>query len=120
MRNEGANQTTYGYELLWVSNEKYSGKILVFEAVGNKTDMIFHKEKSKSIFVNAGQIKLRWIDTTNGTMMESVLDEGKTANIAQLQPHQIEAIVANTSITEVGSAELENDTFVLISNSATT
>lgn len=118
MKSTGAIQTNYGYDLLWASDERYSGKIIVLEKQGSCTDMIFHKEKRKSIFVNAGKIKLRWIDTQSGELKEVILEEGQTANIVELQPHQFEAVSANSSITEVGVAELENDTFIVVSNSA--
>lgn len=118
MTNSTVKETTYGYELLWASDENYSGKIIVFDKAGSTTDMIFHKEKRKSIFVNSGKINLKWIDTRTGVLNQSVLTEGQTANIAELQPHQFEALKNNTSITEVGSAELENDVFTIVSNSA--
>ena len=118
MKASGANQTNYGYELLWASDEKYSGKILAFDKAGACTDMFFHKEKRKSIFVNNGQIKLRWIDTQTGLVHETVLNEGQTANIIELQPHQFEAMTDNASLTEVGSAELENDSLLVVSSSA--
>lgn len=118
MKSTGAIQTNYGYELLWASDEKYSGKILAFDKIGSCTDMLFHKEKRKSIFVNSGKVKLRWIDTQTGVLNETVLDEGQTADIIELQPHQFEAITDNASITEVGVVELDNDTFIVVSNSA--
>lgn len=118
MKNSGVTVTNYGYELLWASDEKYSGKILAFNKAGLSTDMIFHKEKRKSIFINSGKIKLRWIDTQTGIVNEAVLEEGQTANIVELQPHQFEALTDNSSLTEVGLAELENDTFVIVSSSA--
>lgn len=118
MKPTGATQTNYGYELLWASDEKYSGKILAFDKAGSCTDMLFHKEKRKSIFVNSGKIKLRWIDTQSGVLNESVLEEGQTAIVIELQPHQFEAVTENASITEVGIAELENDSFIVVSSSA--
>lgn len=117
MKSSGVTKTNYGYELLWASDETYSGKILTFEKAGTCTDMIFHKEKRKSIFVNNGQIKLRWIDTKTGELKEAILNEGQTINIVELQPHQFEAITDNSSLTEVGSSELENDIFIVSTNS---
>lgn len=118
MKSTGVNQKDFGYELLWASDENYSGKIIVFDKKNACTDMIFHKEKNKSIFVNNGKIKLKWIDTQNGNVCEAILDEGQTANIIALQPHQFKSITDYSSITEVGSAELENDTFIIVSSSA--
>jgi mannose-6-phosphate isomerase-like protein (cupin superfamily) len=59
---KGVNQTEYGYDLEWVDNEKFCGKIIVFEKSGKKSDMHFHKERVKSWFVNSGRFKVKWMD----------------------------------------------------------
>lgn len=103
----------WGYEIVWASNEKYCGKLLVFERAGAKTSLVFHKEKIKSWFVNSGKFKITYIDVSTGAVNQSELAEGQTANFAQLGPHQIEALVPNSIIFEVGTADYVEDRFRL-------
>ena len=110
-RLEGFVKKGWGYELIWATNEKYCGKIMVFEKAGNMFSMHFHKEKDESWFVNAGKFKLRWIDTTNATLYEQELKEGDTWRNPPLMPHQLIAMVDNSSITEVSTADSVEDNF---------
>ena len=103
----------WGYEIVWANNDKYCGKLLVFERAGAKTSLVFHKEKTKTWFVNAGKFKVKFIDVTTGEIKEAVLEEGKTAEFGQLGPHQIESLVANSVILEVGTTDYIEDRFRL-------
>jgi hypothetical protein len=103
----------WGFEIVFANNEKYCGKLLVFERAGAKTSLVFHKEKSKSWFVNAGKFKVRYIDVATGEVKEAILEEGKTADFGSLGPHQVEALVANSIIFEVGTADFIEDRFRL-------
>ena len=103
----------WGFELVWANNDKYCGKLLIFERAGAKTSLVFHKDKRKSWFVNAGKFKVTFIDVTTGETKEAVLDEGKTADFGELGPHQIEALVDNSSIFEVGTGDYVEDRFRL-------
>ncbi len=103
----------WGFELVWANNEKYCGKLLVFEKAGSKTSLVFHKEKSKSWFINAGKFKIRVIDVASGEVKEAILDEGKTVDFGVLGPHQVEALVDNSIIFEVGTTDYVEDRFRL-------
>ena len=103
----------WGFELVWANNEKYSAKLLVFERAGAKTSLVFHKEKSKSWFVNAGSFRLTFIDVATGETKQAVLEEGKTVDFGALGPHQLEALTANSIIFEVGTADYVEDRFRL-------
>ena len=103
----------WGFELVWANNDKYCGKLLVFDQVGAKTSLVFHKDKSKSWFVNAGRFKLTFIDVATGEPKEAILEEGKTVDFGALGPHQLEALVANSIIFEVGTADYVEDRFRL-------
>lgn len=103
----------WGFEVVWANNEKYSGKLLVFDRVGAKTSLVFHKEKAKSWFVNAGKFKITYIDVATGEMKEAILEEGKTVDFGPLGPHQVEALVAGSMIFEVGTADYIEDRFRL-------
>jgi hypothetical protein len=103
----------WGFEVVFANNEKYCGKLLVFERAGAKTSLVFHKEKAKSWFINAGKFKITYIDVGTGETKQAILDEGKTADFGQLGPHQVEALVANSIIFEVGTADYVEDRFRL-------
>ena len=103
----------WGFEIIFANNDKYCGKLLVFERAGAKTSLVFHKEKRKSWFVNAGKFKVKYIDVATGEVKEAILEEGKTADFAELGPHQIEALTPNSIIFEVGTADYVEDRFRL-------
>jgi len=103
----------WGYEIVWANNDKYSGKLLVFDRAGAKTSLVFHKDRAKSWFVNAGKFRVSYIDVSTGELKQSELSEGQTADFGQLGPHQVEALVANSIIFEVGTADYVEDRFRL-------
>jgi len=114
-RIDGVVKKCWGYELIWATNDKYCGKIMVFERAGNKCSMHFHKEKDKTWFVNSGKFKLRWIDTNTATLYEQEISEGDTWHNPPLQPHQLEALTDNASISEVSTADSVEDIYRIIS-----
>lgn len=103
----------WGYEIVWANNDRYCAKMLVFERAGAKTSLVFHKEKTKSWFVNAGKFKVRFIDINTGEIKEAVLEEGKTAEFSPLGPHQLESLVPNSIILEVSTTDYIEDRFRL-------
>jgi quercetin dioxygenase-like cupin family protein len=116
---DGVVKTGWGYELIWATNNKYCGKIMVFERAGNKCSMHFHREKDKTWFVNSGKFKLRWIDTNTGTLYELELSEGDTWHNPPLQPHQLEALTDNASVSEVSTADNFEDIYQIIPGDVT-
>ena len=110
-RLEGFVKKGWGYELIWATNDKYCGKILVFEKAGNMFSMHFHREKDETWFVNNGKFKVRWIDTTNAKLHEKELNEGETWHNPPLQPHQIIALEDGSSITEVSTPDSVEDNY---------
>lgn len=103
----------WGYEIVWANNEKYSGKILVFEKAGSKTTLTLTKERQKSWFVQHGRFKLIFIDIKTGKGGETIIEEGKTVDIAEMSPHSLEALTPNSMIFEVGTADRIDDNFKL-------
>jgi hypothetical protein len=109
----GKVEKGWGFELVWANNEKYCAKILVFPKAGAKTSLVFHKDKRKSWFVNEGKFRITFIDINTGEMKAAELETGKTADFAELSPHQIEALEDNSVIFEVGTTDLVEDRFRL-------
>lgn len=113
LQQPGKIDKGWGFEVLWANNDKFSGKLLVFPKAGAKTSMVFHKEKRKSWFVNAGKFKITFIDTITGEVKTAELEEGKTVDLAELGPHQLESLAPNSIIFEVGTTDYVEDRFRL-------
>ena len=104
----------WGYEIIWATNDKYAGKILVFEKEGAKFSMHFHKEKDETWFVNAGQFKLIYCDTKNATYIEKILDQGDVWHNPPMMPHQLVALKPNSVIFEVSTADAVEDNYRIV------
>ena len=110
-RLQGKVDKGWGYEIIWASNDKYCGKIMVFERVGAKFSMHFHKEKDETWFVNAGSFKLIFCDTTTATYHEKILNEGDTWRNLPMVPHQLIALKPNSMIFEVSTPDSVEDNY---------
>jgi len=104
----------WGYEIIWASTDKYCGKLMVFTKVGAKFSMHFHKEKDETWFVNAGQFKLIWCDTTTATYHEKLLNEGDVWRNPPMMPHQLVAMAPGSIIFEVSTADSVEDNYRII------
>jgi len=113
-RPHGKIDKGWGYEIIWATNNKYAGKILVFERVGAKMSMHFHKEKDETWFVNAGQFRLTFCDTNSAQYSERILNEGDTWRNPPLLPHQLTALQPNSMIYEVSTADSPEDNYRII------
>jgi len=110
---QGKLTRSWGYEVVWSSTEHYCGKMLIFDKAGATCPMMIHKVKRKSWFVNAGRFKMTYTNVTTGETQEAVIEEGKTIDIAEMSPHKLEALVANSIIFEVGMPDNMEDQFRL-------
>ena len=111
---QGKQDKGWGYEIIWATNDKYCGKIMVFEKVGAKFSMHFHKEKDETWFVNSGRFKLRYLDTQTATIYEKELKEGETWRNPPMLPHQLEAMEPNSMIFEVSTADSVEDNYRIL------
>jgi mannose-6-phosphate isomerase-like protein (cupin superfamily) len=103
----------WGYEIVWASNQFYCGKILVFEKAGSKTTVVIHKNRKKSWFINSGRFQILFTDVKTGESTATILDEGKTVDIAEMSPHSVEALAPNSMIFEAGTPDDLQDQFRL-------
>ena len=110
-RLEGKVDKGWGYELIWATNDKYCGKIMVFERIGAKFSMHFHKEKDETWFVNNGRFLLNYIDTTTAEYKSQELTSGMTWHNPPLQPHQLVCMEPGSSITEVSTPDSVEDNY---------
>ncbi len=110
-RVEGKKDHGWGFELAWANKDNYCGKILIFNNPGSKTSMHFHKDRTKSWFVNAGLFQLRYIDTKTAELKQLTLKEGDTYTMNPFVPHQLIAMSPEAMIFEVSTPEVENDNY---------
>ena len=110
-RLEGKVDKGWGYEVIWATNELYCGKIMVFEKVGSKFSMHFHKEKDETWFVNNGRFLLNYIDTTTAEYKSQELTEGMTWRNPPLMPHQLVCMEPGSSVTEVSTPDSVEDNY---------
>jgi mannose-6-phosphate isomerase-like protein (cupin superfamily) len=103
----------WGFEIIFANNDRYCGKLLIFSRIGAKTSLVFHKDKYKSWFVNAGKFKITHVDTATGEIKQSELNEGQTVDFAPLVPHRVEALIPNSMIFEVSTTDYVEDRFRL-------
>lgn len=113
LQTQGKVDKGWGFEIVFANTDRYCGKLLIFTKAGNKTSLVFHKDKYKSWFVNAGKVKVTFIDITSGELKQAVLSEGQTADFGPLSPHQVEALADDTVIFEVGTSDYVEDRFRL-------
>ena len=114
MKQQGRFEVPKWADVVKTGNNFQHHKIMVFEKVGSKFSMHFHKEKDETWFVNGGKFKVRWIDTKDATVFEKELKEGDTWHNPPLQPHQLEALEPMSSITEVSTPDSVEDNYRLI------
>ena len=110
-RKSGVDQKGWGYEMIWATNEKYCGKIMVFNREMAQTSMHFHREKDETWFVNNGSFRLRYIDTATATLYEKDLKEGDVWHNPPLMPHQLICLEDGSSITEVSTPDSVEDNY---------
>jgi mannose-6-phosphate isomerase-like protein (cupin superfamily) len=110
-RKSGVDQKGWGYEMIWATNEKYCGKIMVFNREMGQTSMHFHREKDETWFVNSGKFKVKWIDTKDSKLYEQELIEGSTWHNPPLQPHQLICLSKEGSVTEVSTPDSVEDNY---------
>jgi len=101
-------KTDYGYDVVWADNDLYCSKILVFEKQGAKTPLHFHKNKTKSWFVNSGAFTVQWVNTEDGKSYAQELVEGATFHVEPLTPITLKAKVDNSVMAETSNTNQED------------
>lgn len=109
MRLNGFVEKGWGQENIWATNDKYCGKMLQFNA-GSKFSMHFHAQKEETWFVLSGKFIVRYIDTSNASIIEKSLEPGETWHNPPLLPHQL-ICLEEGMICEVSSADSVEDNY---------
>ena len=106
----------WGYEL-WIHNDKqYCGKLLVFNKVGDKFSMHYHMLKNETWYVQEGSFQFDWIDTESAERCYTQLEKGDVVYIERGLPHQLTALVDNSTILEVSTEHFDEDSYRIYRN----
>lgn len=107
-------KTNFGYKVVWAETEDYSSTFLVFEKPSS-TDMFFETDRDKTWFVNSGQFKVKWIDTSKGQAYEQQINAGQAFHVEKFKPVQLVSLTNDSSVTEVSNKSCSTE-FVLSGN----
>lgn len=108
----------WGYEL-WIHNdEDYCGKLLVFNKCGDKFSMHYHLKKKETWYVQRGGFIFNWIDVENATLHTKVLAIGDSVLIERGLPHQLEAMMDESTILEVSTEHFDEDSYRIYRNTS--
>jgi mannose-6-phosphate isomerase-like protein (cupin superfamily) len=102
-------QKAWGYEVIFVNNEKYCGKILHFNK-DSYFSMHFHIRKEETWYVNNGRFLLKYIDTTNANILEITLEKGDVITNKIGEPHQLFCIEEG-DVFEVSTQHFDEDSY---------
>jgi mannose-6-phosphate isomerase-like protein (cupin superfamily) len=111
MKETGRVDKGWGYEEIWVTNDLYCSKYMVFPKSGNKFSMHFHKDKDETWTVLNGSFTVRYIDTQNADLYELELKKGDRFHNPPLQPHQLIATEDNSIMLEVSTPDSVEDNY---------
>jgi mannose-6-phosphate isomerase-like protein (cupin superfamily) len=108
----------WGYEL-WIHNDSdYCGKLLVFNKCGDKFSMHYHLKKKETWYVQRGGFIFNWIDVENGKLHTKVLAIGDSVLIDRGLPHQLEAMMDESTIFEVSTEHFDEDSYRIYRNTS--
>lgn len=106
----------WGYEL-WIHNDiDYCGKLLVFNNSGDKFSMHYHMIKDETWYVQNGAFQFDWIDTENGERCYTQLQKGDIVEIKKGLPHQLTALLDESTIFEVSTQHFDDDSYRIYRN----
>jgi len=108
-RLEGYVEKGWGHEFIFATNDLYCGKVLKFNKDA-KFSMHFHSEKDETWFVLNGKFKVKYIDTTNATEHEVILNPNDVWRNKPLFPHQV-ICLEEGAIIEVSTPDSVEDNY---------
>ncbi|MHA2045889.1 MAG: cupin domain-containing protein [Candidatus Thorarchaeota archaeon] len=102
----------WGYEV-WVENlPDYCGKLL-YITKGKRGSMHFHVNKLETMYLEYGQIDIRFIDPDDGKQYTIHLNPGDSIRIPRGQVHQIVG-VEESKLIEFSTLHEENDSYRVV------
>ena len=113
-RLDGVVDKAWGRELIFATNDKYCGKLLIFDKADSKFSMHFHREKDETWYVLSGSFSLELIDTKNASRETKVLNKGDTWRNLPLVPHRLTALQDDSVIIEVSTPDSVEDNYRIL------
>ena len=111
INKEGKVNKSWGYELIFASNDQYCGKLLVFPKKGSHFSMHYHLKKKETWYVQSGIFQFNWIDVEEGLHETRIIKEGDSVLIKRGLPHQLIALENDSSIVEVSTEHFDEDSY---------
>ena len=99
----------WGHELIWATNDKYCGKLMNFKT-GSKFSMHFHAVKEETWYVISGRFFVEWIDTTDASIHQKMLEANSVWHNPALLPHRLICIEEGV-IIEVSTRDSVEDNY---------
>jgi len=109
MRLEGFVEKGWGSEFIFATNDKYCGKLLKFNT-GAKFSMHFHAHKDETWYILNGKFEVKYIQTRDASMRNTILNEGDVWRNEPLEPHQVICLEEGT-IIEVSTPDSIEDNY---------
>lgn len=109
MRLEGFVEKGWGHEFIFATNDKYCGKLLKFNK-GARFSMHFHAHKDETWYVLNGKFEVKYIQTKDASIRNTILNEGDVWRNEPLEPHQVICLEEGT-IIEVSTPDSVEDNY---------
>ena len=111
-RLEGIVSKGWGHENIFVTNDKYCGKILSFKKDG-KFSMHLHRNKTETWFVLSGRFQLEIILTSDASRRIIILEPGDVWTNDIMNPHQLTCLEVG-EIIEVSTPDSVEDNYRIL------
>jgi mannose-6-phosphate isomerase len=95
----------WGYELLYASTDRYSGKVIFIRA-GEQLSLQFHREKDETIYVQSGRVEFEIGDPGKPVDTE-VVGPGRAFHLPPGTVHRLRAL-EDTVILEASTPQLDD------------
>lgn len=99
----------WGSEHIFVSNDKYCGKLLKFNT-DSKFSMHLHREKDETWYVLSGKFLVEWIDTGSAQTYNLNLLPADTFHVPPMMPHRLICLEEGV-IVEVSTPDSVEDNY---------
>ncbi len=99
----------WGKEIIFINNDEYCGKILIFNK-GKKFSMHYHLQKKETWYVAKGKFLLHWIEPNTGTTYTEYLIVGDVITNERGEAHQLVAL-EDSEVFEVSTKHYDNDSY---------
>ena len=100
----------WGYELWIVNNDKYCGKLLVFDK-DKQFSMHYHLIKDEAWYISKGEFEYKFIDTETAKEHSIKVTVGDCIRLLSGQPHQMRALTEGATIFEVSTQHFDSDSY---------